>query len=802
MPEEIQARLIEEEMKQSYMDYAMSVIVARAIPDIRDGLKPVHRRILYAMFREGLLHNKKYSKCAGVVGETLKKYHPHGDSSVYDALVRMAQEWNLRYKLIDGHGNFGNVDGDNAAAYRYTECRLKKIAEELLVDIDKETVQFVDNFDGTTQEPTVLPSKIPNLLVNGSSGIAVGMATNIPPHNLREVCQALIYAIDHRDCTVGDLLQFVKGPDFPTGGIIVGAQGIRNAYHTGKGKIIVRSKVEFEEHKIIVTEIPYMVNKSLLIENIADLVRDKRVEGISDIRDESDRRGIRVVLELKRDAQSEIVLNQLYMMSNLQTTFGIIFLSLVHNEPKVLHLKGIIDEFIKHRKDVLTKRTQFDLRKSEERAHVLEGLQIALDHIDSVIHGIKQSQSVEQARSFLIENYALSEIQANAILDMKLQRLTSLETQKIASEYNEIVKLIIELKDILAHEQKIYDMIKKDLQEIMEEYGDERKTVFIDGGREEVITDEDLIEEEQVVITVTQNGYIKQLPLETYKSQKRGGTGVKGATVKEEDVIDSVFITSNLNYLLLFTNKGKIHWLKAYKVPEASRYAKGTNLVNLLRLGAQESVSTVLPVKNLEGDFYLLFCTKKGVVKKTHLREFSNPRQGGIVALTLRDDDEVIQVKLSNGEMNFILATKNGRAVKFHERDVREMGRTATGVRGVLLMDDIVTGMEEARDDEDLLTVTENGFGKRTKISEYRLINRGGKGVRNIKVTEKNGKVVGVKAVRSEDDILCVTDKGQVIRMNVNGISCIGRNTQGVRLVRLREDDKVAKVTKISNAKE
>ncbi|MFH1592794.1 MAG: DNA gyrase subunit A [Candidatus Woesearchaeota archaeon] len=796
MPEEIQEKLIEEEMKQAYMDYAMSVIISRALPDVRDGLKPVHRRILYAMLKEGLLSNKKYSKCAGVVGEVLKRYHPHGDSSVYDALVRMAQDWNLRYPLIDGHGNFGNIDGDRAAAYRYTESRLKKIAEEVLVDIEKDTVDLVDNFDGSVKEPVVLPSRIPNLLINGSSGIAVGMATNVPPHNIKEVCEAIIHFVDDKECSVMDLMKFVRGPDFPTGGIILGESGIRSAYMHGKGRLVVRAKTKIEDSKIIVNEIPYMVNKGLLIESIADLVRDKRVDGVHDIRDESDRKGMRIVIELKRGANAEVILNQLYKLSNLQTTFGANMLSLVNQEPRVLNLKDMVGEFVKHRFDVVTRRTKFDLDKSEKRSHVLEGLRIALTDIDPVVKGIKESENVEKARLFLIENFKLSEIQANAILEMRLQKLTSLETKKIEEEYNSLLKLIEELKSILADENKVYGIIKQDTKEVMETYGDERKTE-ISEANEEVIMDEDLINEEDVVVIVTQSGYVKQVPLDMYRSQLRGGTGVRTATVKEEDVIDQVFVTSNLSNLLFFTNKGKVHWLKAYLIPEAGRYARGTNLVNLLRLGKDESLSAVLSIKSFDENLNLMFGTKKGIVKKTSLSEFDNPRRGGILAIKLREGDEVVAVKLCSGGMRFIVGSRNGRAVRFREGDVREMGRTAAGVRGIKLISDRVVGMEVALDDSDLLTVTENGYGKRTKMDEYRLISRGGKGVRNIKITEKTGRVVGIKAVRDSDEAMCVSDKGQIIRMEVKGISRIGRNTQGVRVIRLREGDRVAHVSKV-----
>ena len=796
MPEEIQTRLIEEEMKQSYMDYAMSVIIARALPDVRDGLKPVHRRILYAMNELGMHHAKPYKKSARIVGEVMGKFHPHGNAAIYDSLVRMAQDFSLRYPLIDGHGNFGSTD-DPPAAERYTEARLKKIAEELLEDIEKETVDFVDNFDGTLQEPNVLPSKIPNLLINGSSGIAVGMATNIPPHNVKEVCQASVYFIDNRDCNSSDLMQFVKGPDFPTGGIILGENGIRNAYTYGKGKLIVRSKTNIENDKIIVTEIPYMVNKSLLIENIADLVKDKRVEGIGDIRDESDRKGMRIVLELKRGTNPEVVLNQLYTLSSLQTTFGVTMLALVNGEPKILNLKQLIEKFVDHRKEVLKRRTQFDLKKSEGRAHVLEGLRIALGNIDEIIQGIKRSESVENARSFLMSLHRLTEVQANAILDMKLQRLTSLETRKINEEYDSLLKLIEELKTILSNENKIYDIIRSDLRTIIDEYGDERRTVLMQGREEATITDEDMIEEQDVAITITQQGYIKQLPLTTYKSQKRGGVGVRGANVREEDLIEKIFITSNLNYLLFFTNRGKVHWLKAYQVPESSRYAKGMNVVNLLHLGEQEKVTSVLSVKQFLG-LFLVFVTKKGIVKKISLDAFNNPRKGGITAINLKERDSVVDVMLSTAGTHYILCSKKGRAVKFSEQDVREIGRSGMGVRGIRLRDDDeVIGVDIAEDNADLFTVTENGFGKRTLLSEYRLIKRGGSGVRNIKVTEKTGNVVGIKTVREDNEILCITDKGQVIRTAVKDISRIGRNTQGVRIVRLREGDKVAGVSRV-----
>lgn len=799
MPEEIQDRLIEEEMKHSYMEYAMSVIVSRAIPDVRDGLKPVHRRILYTMLKEGLLHDKAFRKSAHVTGTCLAKFHPHGDTAVYDALARMTQDFSLRYPLIRGQGNWGSVDHP-PAAQRYTECKLIKIGEELLKDIEKNTVDFNPNYDNSTEEPVVLPSKIPNLLINGSSGIAVGMATNIPSHNVKEICNAIIYCIDNKECSVNDLMSFVKGPDFPTGGIIIGDSGIKNAYLNGRGKLVLRSKVHLEDDKVVIDDIPYMTNKSLLIENIADLVRDKRIEGISDIRDESDRNGMRIVLELKKSVNSDVLLNNLYTLSSLQTTFGVIMLSLVNGEPKILNLKGLISEFIKHRKEVITRRTKFDLEKSEKRSHILEGLQVALENIDSVVQGIKNSESVDIARGFLITSYKLSEEQANAILEMRLQRLTSLETKKIRDEYDNLLKLIEELRDILKDENKVYSIIKNDLVEIVNEYGDERKTDIVEGGDEEVITNEDLIDENDVVVTITRSGYVKQLPLNTYKSQNRGGTGVRGATVKEEDIIENLFITSNLNNLLFFTNKGKVHWLKTYQIPEASRYAKGSNLVNLLHLGKDENVTSILPVKQFLNDLFLVFVTKKGIVKKISLNSFSKPRKGGIMAINLKEEDSVVDVILSGPGARYVICSMKGRAVKFGEGDVREIGRSGMGVRGIKLREnDAVVGVNVANDDLDLLTVTENGYGKRTKLSEYRFIKRGGSGVRNIKVTEKTGKVVGVKVVDEGDDIMLISNKGQVIRMSVKGISRIGRNTQGVRLVRLKEGDNVAGVSKVVN---
>ena len=797
MPEEIQDRLIQDEIRQAYMDYAMSVIVSRAIPDVRDGLKPVHRRILYTMWNMGLKHDKPFVKSARIVGDCFK-YHPHGDAAIYDSLVRMVQNFSLRYPLVHGHGNFGGAGGEfSAAQMRYTEAKLNKLSEDLLIDIDRDTVDFVPNFDGSLKEPTVLPSKLPNLLINGSSGIAVGMATNIPPHNIREVCDAIIFAIDHPECNSLELMKFINGPDFPTGGIILGENGIRSAYETGKGKLIVRAKAEVEDGKIIITEIPYMVNKSLLIEDIARLVQEKRIEGVSDMRDESDRKGMRIVIEIKKNFDGELILNQLYKLSSLQTTFGIINLALVNGEPKVLNLKDTVKEFIVHRKNVVIRRTKFELDKAEKRAHILLGLKIALANIDPVVQLIKRSESVDVARIGLVQRFELTEIQANAILEMRLQRLTSLETRKIQEEYENLLILIEELKNILADIGKIFGIIKRELNEIKSEYGDERKTL-ISNQIEEVVTNEDLINEEDIVVTITSSGYAKQTSLELYRNQGRGGTGIRATTTKEEDVVQELFITSNLSQLLFFTNKGRLHWLKAYEIPEASRYAKGGALINLLQLGEGEKVSAVLPIKEFDDKHSLIFVTKKGILKKSLLSEYSNPRKGGINAINLIENDEVVQVRLTPGYLNFIIGTKNGQAVKFSEENVRVMGRNATGVRGIRLRDnDEVIGMEVALEDGDLLTVTEKGYGKRTSMNEYRLIKRGGSGVKNINVTEKNGKVVGIKTVKDYDEIMCITDKGQIIRTEVNNISRVGRNSQGVRLIRLKENDKVASVSRV-----
>lgn len=794
MAENIQIKLIEEEMKQSYLDYSMSVIIGRALPDVRDGLKPVHRRILYSMHDMGLVHNKPFVKSARIVGDCFK-YHPHGDAAIYDSLVRMAQDFSLRYPLVEGHGNFGSIDGFQQAQMRYTEARLTKIAEELLKDLDKETVGFIPNFDGSLKEPVVMPSRIPNLLINGSSGIAVGMATNIPPHNINEIVDACIAFIDYPNFEARDLLSIVKGPDFPTGGIISGRSGIKEAYLTGRGKIIVKSKTEMEDDKIIVTEIPYQVNKSQLIEEIASLIKDKKVEGISDLRDESDKRGMRIVIKLKKNVDHELVLNQLIKHSQLKVSFGIIMLALVNNVPKVMNLRELIQNYIEHRKEVIVNRTKFDLNKAEEKAHILEGLKIALKNIDEIIKLIKSSKDVNTAKDLLSSNFELSVKQAQAILDMKLQRLTSLEQDKIIKEYEELLVLIKELKEILADEKKVFEIIKKDLIELKKDYGDKRKT-FIEDNSEEIET-KDLIKEEDVVVILTESDYIKQIPLTEYKQQKRGGQGVITTNMKEEDVVKHIFVTSNHNTLLIFTNKGKVHWLKTYQIPSGTRYSKGKAMINLIKLDENELISDIIPVKEFDDKHYLLMATKKGVVKKTNLSEYANPRAGGIIAITFKEEDKLINVKLTDGNSEIIIGTKEGMAVRFHEQDVRVAGRSAMGVRGITLDNDEVIGMEIVRDNLTLLTVTENGYGKRTEINDYRKIKRRGKGVINIQATDRNGKVIGIKTVSEEDEFMVISRRGVIIRIPVKTISVIGRNTQGVRIMKLQENDNVKKIAKI-----
>lgn len=791
---------IEDEMKGAYLDYAMSVIIGRALPEVRDGLKPVQRRILYAMFREGLLPNKKYSKCAGVVGEVLKKYHPHGDTAVYDALVRLAQDFNMRYPLIDGQGNFGSVDGDPPAAYRYTEARLASIAEELLADIDKDTVNFVPNFDETTEEPVVLPSKVPNLLINGSSGIAVGMTTNIPPHNIGEVIDGLLFLLDNDNATVEELMRYIKGPDFPTGGIIHGVEGIIQAYKEGKGHIKVRAKARIEREyrggeNIIITEIPYQVNKARLIEKIAELVRDKKIEGISEIRDESDRDGIRIVLELKRGELAQYILNNLYKHTQMESTFGIIMLALVNGQPRILNLKQLLNYFIQHRKDIVIRRTRFELAKAEEKAHILEGLKIALDYLDAIIALIRKSKTPQDAKLALISNYPLSEIQAQAILDMKLQRLTGLEREKIINDYKETLMEIERLKSILQSDELVINIIKDELLSIKSKYSDERRTEITTETKE--ITIEDLITDEEMVITLSHQGYIKRNPLSAYRSQRRGGKGQTGMETREEDYVKNLFIGTTHDYMLFFSNLGRLYWLKTYQIPEAGRSAKGKALINLLPLSEGEKITTALPVRDFK-EGYLIMFTKKGLVKKTALEKYSNPRGKGIIAITLDDDDELIAVRKTNGKNDIIIGTKNGLAIRFNEEDVRETGRSAKGVRGIRLQkNDEVVSAEIAEENTSILSVTEKGYGKRTRIEQYPLQKRGGKGVISIKITEKGGKTVGLLQVRDEDEIIMITSSGMLIRTDVSKISEQGRNTQGVKLMNVEQDDKIVSIGRV-----
>ncbi|MBP3503337.1 MAG: DNA gyrase subunit A [Clostridia bacterium] len=790
--EKIIERDIEAEMKTAYVDYAMSVIVSRALPDVRDGLKPVHRRILYSMYEDGITSDKPYRKCANTVGSVLGRYHPHGDSSVYDAMVRLAQDFSQRYTMIDGHGNFGSIDGDCAAAMRYTEARMEKIAEEMLVDIEKNTVDFMPNYDDRLQEPTVLPAKVPALLINGSSGIAVGMATNIPPHNLSEIVDGAIKVIDEDDVSNEDLMQVIKGPDFPTEGIILGRDGIKEAYTTGKGKITVRAEAEIEEmtgnkRRIIVSALPYQVNKAKLIETIALYVRDKKIEGISDIRDESDREHkVRMVIELKRDANPQIVLNQLYKHTQMQITFGVIMLALVNGEPKILTLKDCLENYIDHRKTVVLRRTKFDLDKAEARAHILQGLIIAIDNIDEVIQIIRSSY--DDAKERLIERFKLSEIQAQAILDMQLKRLSGLQREKLEEEYAELMKLIAHLKEILASDKLVYDIIKEELLEMKKKFGDERKTKIV--AAEGEIELEDLIKEEQVVIALTKMGYIKRAPVDTFKSQRRGGKGITGMTTKEEDFVKEIFTSSSHDTLLFFTNKGKLYKLKAYEIPESSRTAKGTAIVNLLSLDGDEKVSAIMPIQNFADGKYLLFGTKSGLIKKTALKEYDTSRKTGLQAINLKDGDELISVKLTDGEDNVVLVTRKGMCITFDEKDVRSVGRASQGVIGIRVdKDDEVIGMESiiANSGATLLAITENGFGKRTDLDEYRVQIRGGKGVITYKITPKTGELVGIKIVKDTDEIMMITDTGTVIRLNVKEISILGRSTQGVTLMRTNE---------------
>ncbi len=794
---------LEEEMKTSYLDYSMSVIVGRALPDVRDGLKPVHRRILYAMFREGLLHTKKYSKSAGVVGEVLKKYHPHGDSAVYDSMVRMAQDFNLRYLLVDGQGNFGSVDGDPAAAYRYTEARLTKLAEEMLADIDKETVDFTPNFDDTTEEPSVLPTRVPNLLINGSAGIAVGMATNVPPHNLSEIVDGLVMMVDNPDVTVPELMTVIKGPDFPTAAFIHGLEGIRQAYSTGRGIIQMRARATIEQDKgdresIVVTELPYQVNKARLLEKIGELLQEKRITGIApgDIRDESDRQGMRIVMELKKGEIANVVLNQLYKHTAMQSTFGVIMLALVNNQPRILNLRRILSHFIQHRREVVVLRTKFDLRKAEERAHILEGLKIALENLDAVIALIKASKSPDEAKAGLMKNFSLTDLQARAILDMRLQRLTGLEREKIIGEYEATLKEIERLTSILASDALVMQIIRDELLALRKEYGDERRTEIIAQTTE--IEIEDLIKDEEMAITISHAGYIKRIPLTTYRAQRRGGKGKIGMETREEDFVEKLFTASMHSYILFFTNKGRVYWLKVHQVPEASRQAKGKAIVNLIQIGQDERVTAALPVREFQPGHFIVKATKRGIIKKTELAAYSNPRPSGIIALTLEEGDELIAAEVTNGARDIFLGTRDGLSIRFSEKDVREIGRTGKGVIGIRLnTGNEVVGMEIVRGDSTILTVTENGFGKRSTLEDYRSQGRGGKGIITIKTTEKNGRVMGMAQVAQEDEILLITVNGKVLRIRARDISVQGRNTQGVRLFETGEKDLVASLAKV-----
>jgi DNA gyrase subunit A len=799
---------ISHEMKSSFLDYAMSVIVSRALPDVRDGLKPVHRRILYAMHDLGIHADKPYKKSARIVGDVIGKYHPHGDSAVYETMVRMAQNFNYRYMLVDGHGNFGSVDGDSAAAMRYTESRMSKISMELLRDINKDTIDYQDNYDGEEKEPVVLPARFPNLLVNGTTGIAVGMATNIPPHQLGEVIDGVLAVSHDPDITVQELMEIIPGPDFPTGGLILGRSGIRKAYETGRGSITLRAKVEIEQkangkETILVHEIPYQVNKAKLIEKIAELARDKKIEGISDLRDESDRRGMRIVIEVRKDANASVILNNLYKQTALQTSFGINTLALVDGHPRVLNLKQCLTYYLEHQQVIIRRRTEFELRKAEARAHILEGLRVALDHLDEVITLIRNSQTTDIAREGLMTNFNLSEKQAQAILDMRLQRLTGLEREKIEDEYQSLVKLIGELKAILADEEKVLEIIREELTEIKERFNDKRRTEIITSGIEN-IEDEDLIPVENIVITLTHNGYIKRLPVSTYRAQKRGGRGIQGMGTNDDDFVEHLITTSTHDTILFFTNKGKVYRSKGYEIPEYSRTAKGIPIVNLLEVDKGEWVNAIIPVEEFVDDWFLFFTTKQGISKRSPLTSFGHIRNTGLIALNLREDDELISVRLTDGSKEIIIGTKNGMLIRFPETDVRSMGRTATGVKGINLdEDDEVVGMEVLEENTDILIVTSNGYGKRTPASEYRVQGRGGKGIRTCHITEKNGDLVSMKAVTGEEDLMLITTGGVLIRMAVEGISSMGRNTIGVKLITIKENDEfVATVAKVEKEEE
>lgn len=799
--EKIIPTLIEDEMRKSYLDYSMSVIVSRALPDVRDGLKPVHRRILFGMRGLALNYNKPYKKSARIVGEVLGKYHPHGDAAVYDTMVRMIQDFSLRYPLIDGQGNFGSIDGDSPAAMRYTEARMARIADEMLRDLEKDTVDFTANFDDTLEEPQVLPALIPNLLINGSSGIAVGMATNIPPHNLSEVISAIHAVIENPELELEELLKHIHGPDFPTSGIIFGYQGIRDAYMTGRGRVIVRARANIEvarsgRERIIISEIPYQVNKTNLIEKIAELVHQKKVEGISDIRDESDRDGLRIVIELKKDANSKSILNALYKHSQMQTTFGIIMLALVKGQPKILNLKEILTNFISHRHNVVVRRTKYELDEAEKRAHLLEGLKIALDNIDKIIELIKKSRDPETAKTNLMRQFKLSEIQAKAILEMRLQRLTGLERKKIEEEYKEILKLIEKLRSILDNQGLRMQIIKDELDEINERYGDDRRTEIITNYEE--LTIEDMIAEEDMVITISHRGNIKRFPVSGYRRQNRGGRGSTGAKTREEDFIEHMFIASTHHYILFFTDSGRLYWLKVHEIPQAGKASKGRPIINLIDIQKGENICGFVPVKNFDDDGYIVIATKSGIIKKTDLSAYSRPRKGGIIAATIRENDELLSAAVSTGSNDIILVTRNGYSIRFNERGVRDMGRSAAGVKGITLRSgDQVIGMVVVKREDTLLTISEKGLGKRSNVSDYRTQGRGGKGIIAMKVNEKTGHLVAVLEVVDNEDIILITENGVVIRQHIGKISVIGRNTQGVKLIRLDKNDKIGDVAKI-----
>ncbi|WP_270214181.1 DNA gyrase subunit A [Coprobacter fastidiosus] len=801
---------IENEMKKSYIDYSMSVIVARALPDVRDGFKPVHRRVLFGMNELGNTSSKPYKKSARIVGEVLGKYHPHGDSSVYFAMVRMAQEWSLRYPLVDGQGNFGSVDGDSPAAMRYTEARLSRLAEEMLRDIDKETVDFQNNFDDTLKEPQVLPTRIPNLLINGASGIAVGMATNMPPHNLTEAINATIALIDNREMEIADLMHYIKAPDFPTGGYIYGYSGVKEAFETGRGRIVIRAKAEIEtegnKEKIVVTEIPYLVNKAELIKNIADLVEEKRLDGISNINDESDRAGMRIVIDIKKDANSSVVLNKLYKLTALQSSFSVNNIALVNGRPQVLNLKQLIEAFIDHRHEVVVRRTQFELREAEKKAHILEGLIIACDHIDEVIQIIRSSKSPDEARERLIERFGLTDAQSRAIVDMRLRQLTGLEQDKLREEYKALMELIAYYNRILSDDSVCMQVVKDELVEIKEKYGDDRKTEIIYASEE--FNAEDFYADDEMIITISHLGYIKRTPLSEFRAQNRGGVGAKGSETREEDFIEYIYPASMHNYMLFFTQKGKCYWLKVYEIPEGAKNSKGRAIQNMLNIDADDKVNAFIRVKQLQDPEYnmshnLLFCTRKGVIKKTKLEAYSRPRQNGVNAITIREDDQVIQVRLTTGDSQIIMANKHGRAIRFHESTVREMGRTATGVRGMTLDetgDDEVIGMICIKDPEKetVMVVSEQGYGKRSEIEDYRITNRGGKGVKTLNITEKTGNLVAIKSVTDENDLVIINKSGITLRMKVADVRIMGRATQGVRLINLeKRNDEIASVCKV-----